>query len=111
MERESHRLEPGAALQSTAKALLLVGAREPKVSLKSGLPDCFWRDSLDVLLLQITEVFPTDFLKQGPSQVASQVQVPPDQLLDLGKSSHGCTGRKMLWVEITVLQTLHAAHG
>lgn len=78
------------------------GPRRTENTQKSLLPDCFRRDLLDLLLLQIAQVFPTDFLEQRPRQDAPQSQVPAEQLLELENTIHAAAhrqGGKMLLLE------------
>jgi len=87
--------EPTRRWESAIPPPASPGSQRPrgteKASLKRSLPDCFWRYLIDLLLLQITQVSPTDFPQQGPGQGAPQGQVSADQLLDLGNSSRGYT--------------------
>lgn len=71
-------------------------------SLKSGSPDGFSGDLLDLLLLQVAQAFTSDFLEQGPGQRAPQGQVPAEQLLHLRGTGQG---REMLLVRMGVLPT------
>lgn len=64
------------------------GPCRAKNTRKRLLPDCFQRDLLDLLLLQIAQVFPTDLLEQRPRQDAPQSQVPAEQLLELENTIH-----------------------
>lgn len=99
----------GSAIPLPASTMIPGLSKALKSIPTAGLPDGFWRYLLDLLLLQTTQELSPDLLKQRAGQDAPQGQEPAEELLDLGNTVQ--EGRKMLLMELGVLQTHHAELG